>query len=220
MVSHRVRVTVRLYYAGTIWGISNECTTSYLHALKKKAIGGDYFGFSAVDYSGSFDSNHWVSLQFDMDVYRPEDRSAATYRRQIRAALLAVHGQVMQSWACIPPMFGHMNAFLDDRCIVSSLVHVREMMRQEWVQRLAERQVEQLRTMTTNVDEEWEREDREFDDESTAAERMRHGRIPGSGHLCVPGTGRSEPVAEREPARDGPECAAAASASISAEAAT
>lgn len=218
-----VCIVIHTYYPGTVYGIHPGVVQAYMELLRNTTG----LAVKVDEYEGRFDSRQWITLWYTARAFWPEDMPEGTFRRRLRATLQAVHTNVVTGNAhSIMPLFSHMNAFLDPfggrRCLLSSLLHVREEYRSQdaWLQRRVADGLKELRTMTTNVDEFWEREDREFDDESTAAERMRHGRILGSGHLCVPGAGRSEPVAEREPARDGPECASAASAALPAETTT
>lgn len=222
-LQHRVSVKLCLHFVTARTEFPNCWHHRYMRLLEEAPLSPRFTGYRLKmrTYDGSFTDDGWVRMHFHAIALRPREHSVATFRRQVRAALQAV--QVATIVRANEPnrtdlAFSHMNAFMDGRCIVSCLSHVHEDMRAEWVRARVERAVEKLRAEVCNVDADLEREDQETDDESTAAERMRHGRILGSGHLCTAGAGGSEPVAEREPARDGPECAPAASASISAEA--
>lgn len=230
-----VRFVVRLYCDGELKGFWPYWTEDYLREITQNKLYG--YSWKIEDVSGTFNLCGWASLTVIARVLCTRGGPGAgtlpyaVQRRQIRTQLQALHSGAVAmishrpSAALAHPMFVHMNAFMDGRCIVSSLLHVREDLRSQqiWVQQRVANGVEELRKAVTNVDAEWEAEDAIADAESTAAERMKprhHGRIPGSGHLCVPGAGGSEPVAEREPARDGPECAPAASAALPAETTT
>lgn len=229
-----VRFVVRLFCDGELKGFWPYWTEDYLlNITRNKEYG---YNWKLEDVSGTFNLCGWASLTVIARVLctrggpGADTLPYAVQRRQVRAQLQSLHGGAVAmmsrrpSAALAHPMFAHMNAFLDGRCIVSCLSHVREDMRsnEEWVQRRVARGLAELRKNTTNVDAEWEREDAEADEESTAAERLSRGRhgILGRGSVCVSGPGSGEPVAEREPASARAECTPTAPASISAETAT
>lgn len=226
-----VRYVVRLYCDGELKGFWPTWTEEYLRNVTGNKVYG--YTWKVEDVSGTFNICGWASLTVIARVLCTRGGPGAetlpyvVQRRQIRAQLQALHGGAVAMMSCRPsaalahPMFAHMNAFLDGRCIVSCLSHVREDMRSKepWVESRVNRGVAELRKNVVNVDAEWEAEDAAADDESTAAERMKHhhGRILGGGHLCSAGLRSSEPGAERGLASARAECASTASAALPAE---